>query len=97
MLQDRYERIKRIGEGSYGVVYKAIDHISQVSKKGVLTEKVTMESLVHTFEVTTIGKSHPCSENKDPNAMVLMEETKSSAAKPSFVAIKKLHVTEVKS
>ncbi len=32
LLQNRYEKLEKIGEGAYGVVYKAVDHASKATK-----------------------------------------------------------------
>ncbi len=90
MLQGRYERIKRIGEGSYGVVYKAIDHIP--AKK--CPEKPSIEFLTSALLATSL--SHKAgSENTNPNPRFAGEESKCS--KPLMVAIKKLRILEVSS
>ena len=41
MMKDRYERMERIGEGTYGVVFKARDN---VQKDTVALKKIKLEN-----------------------------------------------------
>jgi len=88
MLQGRYERIKKIGEGSYGVVYKAIDHMPQI-KTMQMDQKIasSIESLAKALERTSVTKSQMNSENSNPNSM---EDIKMPESKGKIVAVKKL-------
>eukprot|EP00826_Nyctotherus_ovalis_P010305 TRINITY_DN1272_c0_g3_i3.p1 TRINITY_DN1272_c0_g3~~TRINITY_DN1272_c0_g3_i3.p1 ORF type:complete len:206 (+),score=77.33 TRINITY_DN1272_c0_g3_i3:181-798(+) len=83
MLEGKYERIKKISEGSYGIVYKAVHHSLPLTK----AETPSLTRLTKTLADFAIN---PSTENVSPNGVV--EEHKSE--KPRYVAIKKLRVQE---
>lgn len=106
LLQNRYQRVKRIGEGAYGIVYKALDCKPEVSKAVCQIPKESHEKppfspLVQTLSDITITKSkpiieEPSSENTNPNSYKQSEESKITSSKQEYVAIKKLRIHEVK-
>ena len=81
MLEGKYERIKKIAEGAYGIVYKAIDH-SQLKKEGN-----SISHLTKTLAETAISSGKTNTENVSPNTI---EESK----EVPLVEIKKLRVQE---
>lgn len=84
MLEGKYERIKKIAEGAYGIVYKTIDHSQMPKNKETSSINILTKALAETSITNT--------ENISPNAQ--LEEYKIESSKLPLVAIKKLRVQE---
>jgi len=86
MLNDRYEIVKKIGEGTYGIVYKAIDLKPKPKKTNQAPSTQPTETITKKMEdikISTDGFQIPGN----------VEDKKSE--KKLFVAIKKLKPSEV--
>lgn len=87
MLEGKYERIARISEGAYGIVYKAVHHSLPPAKAETPSlARVTKALADFAISPSMTGGA----ENVSPNGAA--EEHKSG--KPRYVAIKKLRVQE---
>ncbi len=99
-MKNRYEKLSKLGEGTYGTVFKAVDHSPQLQQPFAVS-----------FEVPLGSTSAALS---DPKVLVTMSSTLKSlsilagaAKKPgkgeeakeagSYVALKKLTLFEVRS
>lgn len=64
MIRERYEKIEKIGEGTYGVVYKAKDTISN---ELVAIKKIRLENEEEGMPSTAMREISILKELKHPN------------------------------
>jgi len=93
LIKDRYEKIEKLGEGTYGVVYKAVDHKPELQKPFSLSYEIPLGSTAKPSDPKILAESFKL---LNTDTMVGKEVAGEESKAGSFVAIKKLRLFEVK-
>ena len=92
LLNNRYQKVKRLGEGSYGVVYLAIDTMPQGGKR--LADPKALKLL------DQVGKDEEATKVLRDHALIFQDNDAFAKQAPTqdsqvVVAIKKFKITDI--